>query len=80
MQLIDQLFCNASNDIEGILWEHGKYWRFQLFTNTHGMNSISGSDNSSRKGCRKSNLFITTLHFNYLRSYTRGVATANQTS
>ena len=30
------------------------------------------------KVAEKSNLFITTLHFNYLRIYTGGVATANQ--
>ena len=32
------------------------------------------------KVVEKSNSFITTLYFNYLGIYTRGVATTNQTS
>ena len=32
------------------------------------------------KVVEKSNSFITTFYFNYLRIYTRGIATTNQTS
>ena len=41
VQLIEQVFCDASKNIESILWERRKYWQYQLFINTHGMNSIS---------------------------------------
>lgn len=34
----------------------------------------------SRKVAEKSNLSMTTLHFNYLYTYNRGEAKANQTS
>ena len=51
MVLIEQVFCDASKDIESILWEHEKYWQCQLFTNMHGMNSISDLCSRSRQGC-----------------------------
>ena len=35
VQLIEQVFCDDSKDIEIILWECEKYWQCQLFTNTH---------------------------------------------
>ena len=41
VQLIEQVFCDASKDIENILWEHEKYWQCQFFTNRHSMNNIS---------------------------------------
>ena len=78
-QVIEQVFCDASKDTESILWEHEKYWQCQLFTNTHGMNCISDLYSRSRKGCRKV-AFMTTLYFNYLRTYTCCLARANQTS
>ena len=53
VQLIEQVFCDVSKDIETILWEREKYRQCQLFTNTHGMNNISDLYNGSRKGCRK---------------------------
>ena len=53
VQLIQQVFCDASKDIESILWEREKYWQCQLFTNTHGMNGISDLYSRSKKGCRK---------------------------
>ena len=53
VQLIEQVFCDASKDIESILWEREKYWECQLFTNTHDMNSISDLYSRSRKSCRK---------------------------
>ena len=42
-----------NDDLEGKLWEREKYWQCQLFTNTHGMNSVSDLYSSKRKGCRK---------------------------
>ena len=53
VQLIEQVFCDSCKDIESILWKREKYWQCQLFTNTHGMNSISDLYRRSRKGCRK---------------------------
>ena len=50
VQLIEQ---GASKNIESILWERQKYWQYQGFINTHGMNSISDLYSRSRKGCRK---------------------------
>ena len=80
VELIKQVLCDVRKDIESILREREKYWQCQLFTNTHGMNSFSDLYSRSRKGCRKSNLFITTLYFNYLHIYACGVARTNQTS
>ena len=48
MQFIEQVFCDASKDMESILWEREKYWQCQLFTNTHGVNTISDLYNRSR--------------------------------
>ena len=53
VQLIKQVFCDVSKEIESILWEREKYWQCQLFTNAHCMNSISGLYSRSRKGCIK---------------------------
>ena len=53
VHLMEQVFCDASKDIESILWEREKYWECQLFTNTHDMNSISDLYSRSRKSCRK---------------------------
>ena len=46
---------SVQNDVnlEGKLWEREKYWQCQLFTNTHGMNSVSDLYLSKREGCRK---------------------------
>ena len=41
VQLIEQVFCDASKDLESVLWEREKYWQCQLRTNTYGMNSVS---------------------------------------
>ena len=45
-------------DLENKLWEREKYWQCQLFTNTHGMNSVSDLYASKRKGCRKAQCYI----------------------
>ena len=51
VQLIESVI--SDDDLEGKLWEREKYWQCQLFTNTHGMNSVSDLYSSKRKGCRK---------------------------
>ena len=51
VQLIESV--TSDYDLEGKLWEREKYWQCQLFTNTHGMNSVSDLYSSKRKGCRK---------------------------
>ena len=53
MKLIEQVFCDASIDMESILWEREKYYQCRLFTNMHDMNSIFDLYSRSRKGCRK---------------------------
>ena len=52
IQIIEQVYNNAT-DIEEILWHRGKYWKSQLFTTTHGMNSFTDLYCSKRKGYRK---------------------------
>ena len=59
---MEQVLCDASKNVESILWEREIYWQWQLFTNTHGMNSISDFYSRSRKIAQKSNLFITTFY------------------
>ena len=49
VQLIESVQSDVN--LEGKLWEGEKYWKCQLFTITHGMNSVS--DLYKRKGCRK---------------------------
>ena len=57
------MFCDASKDIEIILWKCEKYWQCQLFTSTHGVDSsISDSYSKAEKVAEKSNLFITTFY------------------
>ena len=51
VQLIESVVSDL--DLENKLWEREKYWQCQLFTNTHGMNSVSDLYASKRKGCRK---------------------------
>ena len=36
-------------DLENKVWEREKYWQCQLFTNVHGMNSVSDLYASKRK-------------------------------
>ena len=52
VQIIEQVYSNGS-DIEEILWHWEKYWQGQLFTTTHGMNSLTDLYCSKRWGCRK---------------------------
>ena len=51
VQLIESVVSDL--DLENKLWEREKYWQCQLFTNTHGMNSVSDLYASKRKECRK---------------------------
>ena len=46
-----QLIKSAQNDVnlEGKLWERVNYWQCQLFTNTHGINSVSDLYSSKKK-------------------------------
>ena len=53
VQLIEQVFCGASEDTKSISWEREKYWQCQLFINTHGMNSISDLYSRSKKRLKK---------------------------
>ena len=50
-QIIESVQCDYN--LQGKLWERGRYWQCQLFTNTHGMNSVSDLYSTKRKGCRK---------------------------
>ena len=53
VQVIEQVYSTAT-DIEEILWKKGeKYWQSQLFTTTHGTNSLTHFYCSKRKGYRK---------------------------
>ena len=52
-QLIEQVVAREGEDIDKILWESEKYWQVQLFTLTHGLNSISEWDAINRRGYRK---------------------------
>ena len=47
VQLIESVVSDL--DLENKLWEREKYWQCQLFTNTHGMNSVSDFYASKRK-------------------------------
>ena len=56
VQLIESVVSDL--DLENKLWEREKYWQCQLFTKTHGMNSVSNLYASKRKGCRKKESYI----------------------
>ena len=53
VQLIEEVFCDVSKDIDIILWEREIYWQCQLFTNTCGLSSMSDSYSRSRNSCKK---------------------------
>ena len=53
VQLTEQVFARKGEDIDKILWEREKYWQAQLFTLTHGLNSISEWYAINRRGYRK---------------------------
>ena len=47
VQLIESVVSDL--DLENKPWEREKYWQCQLFTNTHGMNSVSNLYAGKRK-------------------------------
>ena len=49
VQIIEQVYSNDT-DIEEILWHQEKYWQSQLFSTTHGINSLIDLYYSKRKG------------------------------
>ena len=51
VQLIESVVSDL--DLEDKLLEREKYWRCQLFSNTHGVNSVLDLNDSKRKGCTK---------------------------
>ena len=53
VQLIEEVFCDVSKDIDIILWEREIYWQCQLFTNACGLSSMSDSYSRSRNSCKK---------------------------
>ena len=50
VQSIEQVFARKGADTDKILWEKEKYWQAQLFTLTHGLNSISEWYEINRRG------------------------------
>ena len=51
VQLIESVVSDLN--LKNKLWEREEYWQCPLFTNIHGMNSVSDLHASKRKGCRK---------------------------
>ena len=41
VQLIEQVLARKGEDGDKVLWECEKYWQVQLFTLTHGLNSMN---------------------------------------
>ena len=56
VQLIESVVSDL--DLENKIWEREKYWKCQLFTNTHDTNSVSDLYASKRKGCKKYNVIL----------------------
>ena len=59
VQLIESVVSEL--DLENKLWEREKYWQCQLFTNTHGMNSVSDLYVSKEKDVEKSNVILSIM-------------------
>ena len=54
VQIIEHVVNTTTNNkIDNILWSREKYWQSQLFTLTHGMNSMNELYCKKRKGHRK---------------------------
>ena len=53
IQITEQVFNNNHFSIEYLLWERGKYWQTQLFTNLNGLNKSNDLYNMKKKGYRK---------------------------
>ena len=52
VQIIEQVYSEDPSNIE-VLWYRERYWQSQLFTVTHGMNSINDLYCKKHKGYRK---------------------------
>ena len=50
VQLIELVVAIEGEDIDKILWEKEKHWQAQLFTLTHGLNSINKWYGINRRG------------------------------
>ena len=53
VQIIEQVYSEDPSNIEEVLWYRERYWQSQLFTVTHGMNSINNLYSKKCKGYRK---------------------------
>ena len=51
IQIKESVQCDYN--LEDKIWERERYWKRKLFTNTHGVNSVSDLYSTKRKGCRK---------------------------
>ena len=67
VQVIEQVYSEHPSKIEEVLWYRERYWKNNLFTVTHGMNSINDLYSKNRDGYRKYVETITLL-FNFFRS------------
>ena len=56
IRIVESVSCNYN--IEGKLWERERYWQYQLFTKTHGINSVSDLYSTRRKSCRKNDYIL----------------------
>ena len=52
-QKFRQVHSEDLSKIEEVLWYRERYWQSQLFTGTHGMNSINDIYTKKHKGYRK---------------------------
>ena len=53
VQIIEQVYSEDPSNMKEVLWYRERYWQSQLFTVTHGMNSINNLYSKKRKGNRK---------------------------
>ena len=53
VQIIEQVYSEEPSNIEEVLWFRERYWQNQLFTVTHGMNSINDLYGKKRKDYSK---------------------------
>ena len=53
IQPIEQICVEDENKLDETLWHREKYWQVLLFTNSHGMNSLTDLYSKKRKGYGK---------------------------
>ena len=56
VQIIESVQCDYN--LEGKLWERERYWQCQLFTNTHGMNSVSDLYSTKKKVAERNDYIL----------------------